>query len=423
MTLRRSFLIYLTSTGLAAAVPILLMPILTRQLAPSDYGQMSMLLTLVALLTPMVSFGSLPFIGVAFHQQDAQGLRRTLSSVLWIPVITSLVLTVVGALIGRWLTAPLGLPPIWITLAPLIALATTLPQVMLILLRMRDQPVGYGVVEVGNSVLNFLATLALLMGVGLGWTARGVAMAATGLVLSAIALIWLRRHNLIGEAPRAQTMREAVRFGAGVVPHDVANQGMRIADRFMIMALMGTAAAGEYAVAAQMAAMMLLILSAFNRAWTPFLFSRLKLDTPEADAEIVRMMRYAILAIVAGYALFVALVPVLFDLLVDPRYHGAIGPTIWIATGHLFVGIYLTYVDNIFFLKKTAYLSMVTGSAVVLNVVLSYVLIGHYGVGGAGIAFAGTSAAIMIATFVIVNRLRPLPWSQLLFGGRHAPHR
>lgn len=413
MSFRKDFPIYLASTAIAAAVPILLMPVLTRGLTPDDYGRMAMLLTLIGILTPIINFGTLPYLGVAFHQQDHDGLRRTLSSIMVIPLAMAVLVTMASFGFRGPVADWLSLPPGWVTLAAPIALTMTLPQMLLVLLRMRNEARAYAVIEVGGAVLNLTLTGALLIGLHQGWLARSQAMAVAGVILSLVAVLWLRRLKLLGAPRERKIVTDTLRFGAGVVPHDVANQALRIVDRVMIMGILGAASAGEYAVAAQIGSMMLLVLSAFNRAWTPYLFARLRLDTPEADRQIVRAMRLAMAGMIAGWLVFLAITPLLFRLLVDARYHAAIGPTMWVATGYLFMGIYMTYVDNLFYLKKTHYLSMVTGAAVVLNTLLSYLMIHLFGVSGAGIAFAGTSAAIMVAVLLIVNWLRPLPWASL----------
>lgn len=414
MSFRKTFLLYLISTGLSASVPIVLMPVLTRSLTPSDYGQMAMLLTLVSILTPVINFGTLPYLGVAFHREDHAQLRRTLSSIVAIPPMMTVLIMSLSLVVREKMAESLSLPPSLITLAAPIALSMTLPQMMLVLLRMRNEAGSYAKIEIAGAALNLILTMLFLLSIGQGWLSRAQAMALTGLILTVFSVLWLRRIDLLGGKRDRATVRDVLNFGAGVVPHDVANQALRIVDRIMIMTIMGAAAAGEYAVAAQFASIMMLVLSAFNRAWTPFLFARLREDSAEANRQIVRAMRWAIAGMVAGWALFLVITLSLFRLLVDGRYHEAIMPTIWIATGYLFMGIYLTYVDNIFYLKKTHYLSMVTGAAVAINTLLSYLCIHRFGVNGAGISFAATSAVIMVFVLVIVQRLRPLPWVVLL---------
>lgn len=413
MSFRKDFPIYLVSTALAAAVPILLMPVLSRALDPDDYGRMAMLVTLVSMLTPVINFGTVSYLGVACHQEDQAGLARVLSSILVIPpVMTGIVMLASLPLreaIGDWLS----LPPVWITLAAPFTLAMTLPWLLLVLLRMRNRSRDYAVIEIGGAVLNFGLTALLLIGLGQGWLARGQAMALTGLMLSVLAVIWLRRMGLWGARRDSRVVRDALAFGSGLVPHEVASQAVRIADRVVIMTVLGAAAAGEYAVAAQIASLMLLVISAFNRAWTPFMFARLRENDPASDLRIIRVMRLAMAGIVVSWLLFVAVTPLLFRFLVDARYHGAIGPTIWISVGYLCMGVYATYIDVISYFKKTRYLSVVTACAMVLNIGLSYALVLRFGPSGAGMAFTATSAVMMVALLAVVRRLRPLPWAAL----------
>ena len=56
---------------------------------------------------------------------------------------------------------------------------------------------------------------------------------------------------------------------------------IRLSDRLFLVALVGLGGAGQYAVAAQVSSVCLVLLSAFNRAWTPYLFPRLNAPTEE----------------------------------------------------------------------------------------------------------------------------------------------
>jgi O-antigen/teichoic acid export membrane protein len=55
-SLIRSAGIYTITSALNAAIPFLLMPVLTRYLSPADYGMVSMYGVLISFVTPFVGF-------------------------------------------------------------------------------------------------------------------------------------------------------------------------------------------------------------------------------------------------------------------------------------------------------------------------------------------------------------------------------
>jgi O-antigen/teichoic acid export membrane protein len=204
--------------------------------------------------------------------------------------------------------------------------------------------------------------------------------------------------------------RQALRFGAGAVPHDLFSQSIRLMDRLIIVAMAGLASAGQYAVAAQVTSVMLVLLAAFNRAWSPYLFARLAQENTPTRIDIVRKSY----AVMAGFAVFVVAfnlaVPWVYQGLIAERFHASQAYVPWLSLGYLFSAVYLTYVDYIFYVKKTHVLSLITLFNLVCNLGLNVVLIERHGALGAAYAFAITMALVMGLTFVLSNRLHPMPW-------------
>jgi O-antigen/teichoic acid export membrane protein len=142
----------------------------------------------------------------------------------------------------------------------------------------------------------------------------------------------------------------------------------------------------------------------------PFLFSTLAGAAPGWADRLVRQTYMVWGGLAVFFVGFVVATPIGYHLLVDQRYHSSMTAVFWLATGFFFNGIYLTFVDYIFYLKKTHILAVITSFNLVMNMGLAYFLIRIYGANGAAMAFAITAAIVMCLTFVISYRLHPMPW-------------
>jgi len=411
--LGRNFVVYLVSSVTAGVLPLALMPFLTHALAPSEYGVMVTITTMVALIGPIVNWATTAYIGVQYYKVSEDRFPATLTSVLLLPLINVALLLIVFLFGRHFLSGGLGVPVPWVAAIPVMALLLFLPLMAQTILAMRDRAISFAAIEVSGAIINFVGTVALVLWLGFGWEGRIVAAAITSLTLSAVALIWFVRQGFFVRRFAADEFRNAFRFGAGGVAHDLANNALRLGDRLLIVTLVGQVAVGTYAVAVQWTTIMLTVLTAFNRAWVPFLFKSLADDEPETRRRIVRYTYLVWLGFFAVFAIFVALTPLGYHILIDERYYSSIRAAFWLSLGLFFNGIYLTVVDYIFYLKKTHILASVTIFNLIMNMSLAYFLIGIYGSTGAAAAYAITSFVIMCLTFIISQRLYPMPWLRI----------
>lgn len=410
MKLGRNFVIYLGSSIAAGALPLALMPFLTHNLAPSEYGVMVTITTVVALIGPVLNWATTSYVGVQYFKVSPDAFPEMFSSVLLLPAINFTLLTAFSLLANVLLSHWLDIPSRWVIAIPLMALLLFLPQMAQTILAMRDRALGFAAIELSGAFINFVGTIVLVLMLGMSWEGRIIAAAVSSSVLSVVAVTWFRRRGFIVWRFKAEELRGAFHFGGGGVAHDLASNALRLGDRLLIVTLIGQAAVGTYAVAVQWTTIMLTVLTAFNRAWVPFLFSRLSSEAPGSQEKVVRSTYLVWAGLFGFFILFNFVTPIGYHLLVDSRYHSSINAVFWLSLGFLFNGIYMTVVDYLFYLKKTHILAIITVFNLVMNMAIAYVLIGIRGPNGAAMAFAITAFIVMCLTFAISYRLHPMPW-------------
>jgi O-antigen/teichoic acid export membrane protein len=410
MSLSRSFIIYTLSSVLASALPLAMLPALTHHLSAAEYGMVATMTTLMAFCTPPLTWGAPSLVAIEHGKQDADRFCAILSSTLVIPLISLVVLSSLVWIVAPWIAPRFEVPVEWFRAAPLIASLSVLPLVMTTLLRMRNAPVQFGLVEIGTAVLNVALSLLFVVVLKWHWEGRMFGHIVASALIALVALAWLMHKGLLTRAFERNALRDNFKFGLGLLPHDIGNQVIRLSDRLFLVAMVGLSGAGLYAVAAQVSSVALVMLSAFNRAWAPYLFPRLQNPSEETRRSIVRNSY----AVMAGFAAFLVLfnlgVPLLYRWFIDPKFHASIEYVRWMSLGYFFTAIYLTYVDYIFYVKKTYLLSMITMINLTLNLTLNYLLIKQFGTVGASMAFATTMFVVMCLAFLLSNRVYPMPW-------------
>ncbi|WP_323922930.1 lipopolysaccharide biosynthesis protein [Aeromonas caviae] len=410
--LLRNSTIYLASNILNALVPFLLLPILTRYLTPDEYGQIAMFQTLI---TGLAALTGLNAVGAAnrkfYDKHDASALALFNGTCLHILLLSSLTLGVVCFFLSAEFSQWLNIPTSWVYFALVISSANFIIQFRLGQWQIRERAVSFGVMQVSQSVLVLILSLALIIGFQQGAAGRVDALMATSVVYAVLGLLLLYRERLLVLLPLNKAFfKEALSFGVPLVPHVVGIFLLSSIDRFFINRQLGVAEAGIYMLGVQLSLGMAVVFDAINKALVPWLFRTLSDNNPHQLQRLVKFT-YFFFAIVAGLGGLSFIVgPWVVTWIAGPEYQRAATVIGWLCLGQAFGGMYLMVTNYIFYAKRTGALSAVTISTGLLNIALLVYLIEHMGIVGVAMAFAISMCIRFFATWWLASRVSAVSW-------------
>ncbi|NOJ01951.1 polysaccharide biosynthesis protein, partial [Vibrio kanaloae] len=165
MSFAKNAYVYLFSNVLNAAIPFILLPILTRHLSPDEYGQIAMFQTM---LTGIGAFIGLNAVGAASRKFYDDGLSLVgisdfNGSCFQILIFTFFIAMIVILFSGVYLSDFLAIPQEWLYVAILVSACTFLTNFRLGQWQVRKLAKKYGVFQVSNGFLNMLITLVLIV--------------------------------------------------------------------------------------------------------------------------------------------------------------------------------------------------------------------------------------------------------------------
>jgi O-antigen/teichoic acid export membrane protein len=404
--------IYLASNVCNAAIPFLLLPVLTRYLDATQYGQVTMFQTLVGALT---AFVGLNVVGAANrkvfdHDLAREDLALFIGTCLQILLASTVVAMLVLVVFRQSLAAWLGIDVAWVVAAVLVSAATFMVNLRLGQWQVAGEPRKYGALQVGQTLANMGLSLLFVVVFLLGATGRIGAQVLVVPAFALLALALLHRDRLLAFAWRPADLREALGFGVPLVPHIAGLFVLTAADRLVINRELGLAPAGIYMVAVQITMSMAIVFDAINRAYVPWLFERLRRDDAEEKRRIVRWtyVGFAAALAMAGIAFLIG--PPITALLAGEEFRPAGALVGWLALGQAFAGMYLMVTNYIFYSKRTGLLSLASLASGGLNVLLLLVLVPRHGLPGAAWAFAIAMAARFLLTWAVAQKRHPMPW-------------
>lgn len=404
--------VYLGSNLFTAGLSFALLPVFTRYLAPSEYGEVAMFQTLIGALAALIGLNAVPASARKFYDDlPDHALRDFVAACLQILLASAAIGLLAVTLFAAPLSTLLNLQARWLPWAVFVCAALQLMQLRLVQWQVRQQALPYAFLQSGEAIAGMALSLLLVVGLHQGAAGRIVAMIASTAVFALLALVFLRRSGLLRLLVwRPDASREALAYGVPLIPHNAAGFLLAAADRVVVSAELGLAAAGIYMVAAQMAQVVGLLFDAVNKSYVPWLFERLKAGDAALQRQIVRYTYAWFALLLAGAALAFVAGPWLVRLVAGDRYASAGGLVGWLVLGQVFVGMYLMVTNYLFYAKRTGLLSLVTVGCGLLNIVLLVVLTRRFGVQGAAMAFAISMGVRFLLTWWAAQRSHPMPW-------------
>lgn len=412
--------IYLLSNILNAIIPFAMMPILTRYLAPAEYGEVAMFQTLVTVFSAIAGLNAVGSAGRKYYdgglaKDDLADFMGVCTQIL---LVSSLFLLGAMAIFADGLGAWIGVAGKWVLVAVPVSAALVFAQIRLGQWQVRKEARRYGAFQVSRSILNMLLSILLVVLLHKGADGRIVAQVWTAGVFALFAVASLKRERLLNLFVwRPAYLKEALRFGVPLIPHSLGLLLLASVDRFVITDQLGLASVGIYMVAVQVAAAIGLVLDAVNKAYVPWLYERLKRDREDEKLQIVRYTYAWYGIVVLAVALAFLLGPWVIKVVAAPKYAEAGQVIGWLALGQALGGLYTFVAAYSHYAKRTGILSVVTIVTGAGNIALLFLLIPRWGLEGAAIAYCAAMGARFLLTWWVAQHHYPMPWLHFQRGG------
>ena len=395
-----SGMVYASTMAVQRAVSFLLLPLFTRVLLPSQYGELSIALATNAVATVVFAFGmELAIFRGAVHLADDPEARNRFVRSIWTflliaPVLAGLAVTIVLAPI-LWTSSILSVGELGLAMlaAALYVSATTLPLALLrVDRRLRDFIVVNTVATAVTVGLELILVVALRFGVT-GWlVALTLGSAAT--LITAMIVVPYRRPRPFDR----EIVRDTLRRSLPVMPHFAAMWSLQLADRLLLAALVTTASVGVYSLASNMATPLLVLVIGVNQSFMPAYAQAGKRHSTTNLRSVIELQ----VAVIAILCLACALLaPVAIHVFLDARYRAAADLTSWIVLGYLFVGLYSIPMNGITMThgrSRRIWLTSVFAAAT--NLGLIYAFVPRSGLIAAAIASAAGYGALLLGVLI-----------------------
>jgi O-antigen/teichoic acid export membrane protein len=395
---------------------VLLLPLYTRYLTPSDYGKVETLIALTTVVGIFLRFGiTSAFFRFYFDSPEPERRRLVLRTSFWFTMVMATVGLVAGVALSPEIAEVLfgSTDDTELVAASFVGLWAGMNYEQLMsLFRVEERSKAFVGANVANIFLTVGATLVLVVALDAG--PIGVIVGNfTGTLLVYAALLGYRREQLGLQFDRG-LLREMNRFGIPLMPTALFLWVTNFSDRIFLVKLSDTTEVGLYSVGVRISSAMVLLLTAFRLAWPAFAYSIE--DEREARRTFAYVLTYLLLLttwVATGLAL---LSPWIVDWLAAPSFESAsrvVGPLAFAAVAF---GGYVVVAIGVGRSRRTQFNWVVTGAAAAVNVVLNLLLIPPYGMMGAAVATIAAFTTMFAGMSWWAQRIYPVPyqWRRVL---------
>jgi O-antigen/teichoic acid export membrane protein len=384
-SLFRDSVIYTIPTFITNGLSLILAPLYTRMLTPTDYGSLDLLTV----------FGSIVRLTVALEvtqglaryyltEKDAEEKVVYASTALWFSAVCYTLFLIVAFTFSKELSALVfgeqGLE-LYFRLGSIYIAMHGVQYLLQSQFRWEFRSTNF----ITSSLIVMFTTpaLSILLAYGFGWGLTGVLCGQIGGYLAGIGYgIWNLRNSFRFRFDRVR-LKQMLLYSVPLVPSGVAVFANNYADRVILNSYMSLGDVGLYSIGFKLASSAGLVLVGFRNALTPLIYAHY--SEPGTPRELARIFRWFVGFALAAFLLLSIFATEIFYVLTPPTYYPASQIVVFLVPAVLLSNMYIFF-PGIDIAKKTYLILTINFVVAVLNVLFCLWLIPLYGVAGAAVA-------------------------------------
>lgn len=410
--------VYGVSTMIQRFLTFMLTPLYSNLLLPEQVGDVASVYAVIAMVNIAYSLGMEPAFMRFYSKTDTEATENAFGVAVRSVLVVGVALTAITLVGAAWIAdsalLQLGVNgAVIICIAAFIPLADAIVLIPFARLRMEQKPKRFALLRLLAVVVNVVLNVVFL--VWFGWGVAGVMWA--GLCSSFfVALFFL--PQIFGVMRRkfdVDLLGNMVRFGLPTVPSSISGMLIQVADRPIVLMLLGSAAVGLYQTNFRLALPMMMAVTVFEYAWRPFYLNHR--DDANAPQLYARVLVYFTAACGAVFLLTALAMPVIVAMpigggtLIKSTYWSALGVVPIVLFAYFLNGITINVAAGYHIAKRTTILPVATGVAAGINVVATLTLIPIVGLEGAAWAKVVAYAASVVVLVVWLPKVYPVRYA------------
>jgi O-antigen/teichoic acid export membrane protein len=376
------------SSLFAKGLPFLLLPYITRVLSPEQFGIASIFMLIVAVFVAFVSSNAQTALSrVFFKQNNKKYLSELIGSILTYNLILFTIVLTIVTLASLYFDAVLDIPSYIFLILPIIALFTSVYQLLLTLFRCMNKPKRFASYEISYSLVQVITIFSVFYFFSPSWYYQFWSVLIATLLLGVLALINL--YRLYPFELQTSQLKPVTRLCLPQIMHLLGGLTLAVGDRLIIQQYLGSDAVGIYVAAYSFGMIITVLVDAYSRAYGPKIYQYLAEDNRQLGKNKAnKLMIYSMVALIPVFLIYFVVSYFAYDLIIGTAYAEGKSLLALIILGVLFQSIYKMIFPFLIDLALTKELAAINVFGALLNIGLNIYFISVLGLLGSALATA-----------------------------------
>ncbi len=409
---------YFLFKALDRLIPFLVLPIITRILSPAEYGIYVLFIAFAGVILPLTTLCVDSSILLNYFKVRQEDFRSYFSSGYVLIIASALLALILLLLLRHPISSMASFPDEWIIAVLVLCFFQYNSNLALNIFQVKREPRKYGLYSLSLTGTRNLLMLFFVVIIGMKWQGIVIGHLIAYFMFFLLSIYLFVSNKLFTKEIKREYIVDNIKVGYPLTLHATGAWLGSAATRIIIGGLLGTAAAGTFGAGATLGLVVGFVQDSFNKAYVPYLFSVLNEYSEKIEYELIKLTY----AYNLGLLLFAVAFGILSSLFVEAIFGQAYGEAkqvvLLISLACAFDGMYKMYVNYIFYTKKTQYIFLITLTAGILNVVLSYFTVKMWGLIGGALSLFLTNVTSFFLAWYVANKVFPMAWLAFFTSGR-----
>jgi O-antigen/teichoic acid export membrane protein len=375
----KNILIYLTSSIIGKLFPFFLIPILTGNLTPSEYGSWALFIAILSFVDPLITCSAQTYLAKNYFQTTVAERQNIIFNIISI-FLCNFFITLIAGSTFYFLSQSIS---ILFLLIPVLSVLNAFITLKLLILRNENRAITFGLIEISKIGLCFSIAVTLVVFTELSWIGCVIGFLVGTLIISFKSIYAMLKWPLNFNLFNFELIKKVYILSLPLLPVGLSNVANNAADKLIVAKILGESTLGIYAIGYSFGQLITLFISAYNRYWGPVYYKQVTENI--ASYEFIRKssLQYIPVIFLLTIISYFIIDTFLFDFMVNEKFTEgkSVIPIVMIAMA--IQGIYFFAIPFYITTNRTKALSVITIVSALINIGLNFILIPIYGLVGA----------------------------------------
>jgi len=405
---------YFITTFVNNAIPFLVLPILTRYLAPEQFANVALFSFYLALSNTLAGISVPTVIEKYFFESDKKHIAKLIGNSLMIVLVFSLATMLVIIITYPLLRKYFDLSLFWLILIPMTSFAFIVFSMGLTVMRNEKKVMLFGKHQIGNTAINIALSLVLVAVLLQGWQGRVWGIIISYFISALLMYYYLKSNGYISFAISRKFIKSILNVVMPLIPNSIQSIIISQVGIFFMQLYFTKELLGVYAVGFQVALAIKFMNSALALSWSPYLYEQLAKINAINRMYITRMFLTLIVVMFMGGVFIILFSGTILRIVASIRYSGANEFVPWLTIGFFFNGLSVFLGPFLIKFEKQRYISIISLLNMIIMILLNIWFVNAFGYIGIAYAFSIIYFLMFVAFAWKAQQVFPLPWLRAL---------